>query len=166
MKLGETFSLSSLCLVPQGILGWFGGSDSKASACNVEYPGSIPGGEDPLEKEMATHSSTLAWKIPWTEEPCRLQSMGLQSVEHDWATSLLLQGILHSCSPCPQISLVFESRTYHMLTVSKEKQLGLFHFYNRISNQGGPSSQVRFKYYLIQLTMGQDGLLHGRLLKV
>ena len=32
--------------------------------------------EDPLEKEMATHSSTLAWKIPWTEEPCRLQSMG------------------------------------------------------------------------------------------
>ena len=35
------------------------------------------GGEDPLEKEMATHASTLAWKIPWTEEPCRLQSMGL-----------------------------------------------------------------------------------------
>ena len=37
------------------------------------------GGEDPLEKEMAIHSSTLAWKIPWTEEPDRLQSMGLQS---------------------------------------------------------------------------------------
>ena len=35
--------------------------------------------EDPLEKEMATHSSILAWKIPWTEEPDRLQSMGLQS---------------------------------------------------------------------------------------
>ena len=35
--------------------------------------------EDPLEKEMATHSSTLAWRIPWTEEPGRLQSMGLQS---------------------------------------------------------------------------------------
>ena len=34
------------------------------------------GGEDPLEKKMATHSITLAWKIPWTEEPCRLQSMG------------------------------------------------------------------------------------------
>ena len=34
------------------------------------------GGEDPLEKEMATHSSTLAWKIPWTEDPRRLQSMG------------------------------------------------------------------------------------------
>ena len=41
------------------------------------------GREDPLEKEMATHSSTLAWKIPWTEEPCRLQSMGSQRVGHN-----------------------------------------------------------------------------------
>ena len=41
------------------------------------------GREDPLEKEMATHSSTLAWKIPWTEEPGRLQSMGSQGVGHD-----------------------------------------------------------------------------------
>ena len=41
------------------------------------------GWEDPLEKEMATHSSTLAWKIPWTEEPGRLQSMGLQTVRHN-----------------------------------------------------------------------------------
>ena len=45
------------------------------------------GREDTLEKEMATHSSILAWKILWTEEPGRLQSMGLQRVEHDWATS-------------------------------------------------------------------------------
>ena len=41
------------------------------------------GWEDPLEKEMATHSSTLAWKIPWTKEPGRLQSMGLQRVRQD-----------------------------------------------------------------------------------
>ena len=41
------------------------------------------GQEDPLEKEMATHSSTLAWKIPWMEEPGRLQSMGSQRVRHD-----------------------------------------------------------------------------------
>ena len=41
------------------------------------------GQEDPLEKEMATHSSTLAWKIPWTEEPDRLPSMGSQRVGHD-----------------------------------------------------------------------------------
>ena len=44
------------------------------------------GWEDPLEKEMATHSSILAWKIPWTEEPGRLWSMGSQTVGHDWAT--------------------------------------------------------------------------------
>ena len=41
------------------------------------------GREDPLEKEMAIHSSTFAWKIPWTEEPDRLQSMGSQRVGHD-----------------------------------------------------------------------------------
>ena len=44
---------------------------------------SIPGSEDPLEKEMATHSSILASKIPWTEEPGGLQSMELQAVRHD-----------------------------------------------------------------------------------
>ena len=46
------------------------------------------GREDPLEKEMVTHSSILAWRIPWTEKPGRLQSMGSQRVGHDWATSL------------------------------------------------------------------------------
>ena len=46
-----------------------------------------------LEKAMAPHSSTHAWKIPWTEEPGRLQSMGLQRVRHDWATSLSLSCI-------------------------------------------------------------------------
>ena len=44
------------------------------------------GWEDPLEKEMATQSNILAWKIPWTEEPGRLQSMGLQRVGHDYVT--------------------------------------------------------------------------------
>ena len=44
--------------------------------------------EDPLEKEMAPHSSILAWSIPWTEEPGRLQSTGSQRVGHDWVTSL------------------------------------------------------------------------------
>ena len=46
------------------------------------------GGEDPLEKEMATHSSILGWKIPQMEKHGRLQSMGSQRVGHDWATSL------------------------------------------------------------------------------
>ena len=44
--------------------------------------------EDPLEKEMATHSSSLVWRIPWTEEPGRLQSMGSQRVGNVWATLL------------------------------------------------------------------------------
>ena len=44
------------------------------------------GWEDPLEKEMATHSSILGWKIPWTEESGKLQSIGLQRVEHNLAT--------------------------------------------------------------------------------
>jgi len=48
-----------------------------------ETQGSIPGLGSPLEKEMATYTSILAWKIPWTEEPGRLQSMGLQRVGHD-----------------------------------------------------------------------------------
>ena len=52
------------------------------------------GREDPLEKAMATHSSTLAWKIPWMEEPGRLQSMESQRVGHDWATSLSLFSLL------------------------------------------------------------------------
>ena len=53
-----------------------GGSNSKESACNVGDLGSIPGQEEPLEKGMATHSSILAWRIPWTEEPGRLQFIG------------------------------------------------------------------------------------------
>ena len=45
------------------------------------------GGEDPHEKEMATHSSILAWRTPWIEEPGGLQSTGLQRVRHNWATN-------------------------------------------------------------------------------
>ena len=60
-----------------------GGSEVKASACNVGDLGSIPGSGRPPEKEMATHSSILAWRIPWAEKPGRLQSTGLQRVRHD-----------------------------------------------------------------------------------
>ena len=59
------------------------GSDGKASTHNAGDPGSTLGWEDPLEKEMETYSSILAWRIPWTEDPDRLQSMGLQRVRHD-----------------------------------------------------------------------------------
>ena len=49
-----------------------------------------PGREDPLEEGMAAQSSTLAWRIPWTEEPGGLQSTGSQRVGHDWATEQAL----------------------------------------------------------------------------
>ena len=55
----------------------------KESACNVGDWVQSLGWEDLLEEDMATHSSTLAWKIPLIEEPGRLQSMGLQRVRHD-----------------------------------------------------------------------------------
>ena len=64
------------------------GSDGKASAYNAGDQGSISGSEDLLEKEMATHSSILAWEIPWMEEPGELQSMGSQRVRHDRSASL------------------------------------------------------------------------------
>ena len=70
------------------LLDFPGGSDGKESAFKAGDPDSILGWEGPLEMEMATHSSILAWKIPWMEEPGRLQSMGSQRVRQNWATSL------------------------------------------------------------------------------
>ena len=57
--------------------------DGKESACNAGDLVPFMGQEDILEKGMATHSSILAWRIPWTEEPGRLQSLGSQRVGHD-----------------------------------------------------------------------------------
>jgi len=64
---------------------WLSG---KESACDVGDLGSIPGSGRSLEKEMATHSSILAWKIPWMGEPGGLQSMGLPRVGYDRAQTL------------------------------------------------------------------------------
>ena len=63
--------------------GFLGGSDGKILPAMQETQVQSLGLKDPLEKGMATHSSILAWRIPWTEEPGRLQSMGLQRVGHD-----------------------------------------------------------------------------------
>ena len=78
-------------------------SPLQADSLPSEPPGNTRvqslGREDLLEKEMATHSSILAWKIPWTEEPGRLQFMGSQRVRHDWVTSLSLEErIRHYCA--------------------------------------------------------------------
>ena len=64
-------------------LGFPGGSESKESACNAGDLGSIPGWEDPMEEGMAAHLSILTWRIPWTEVPGGLWSMGLQRVGYD-----------------------------------------------------------------------------------
>ena len=60
-----------------------GGSDGKASACNAGDPGLIHGSERSSGEGNGAHSSFLAWRIPWTEEPGGLKSMGLQRVGHD-----------------------------------------------------------------------------------
>ena len=68
------------------MLSFIGGSVVKNPPVNAgdkRDTGSIPGSEDPLEKGMATHSSILAWRIPWTEEPGGLHSIGSQRVGHD-----------------------------------------------------------------------------------
>ena len=80
----ETYTLPYVKqIASRNSLDFPGGSEVKASASNAGYPGSIPGQEDPLEKEMVTHSNILAWRIPWTEEPGGLQSTGSQRVRHD-----------------------------------------------------------------------------------
>ena len=74
--------LASFSFTESIIIGFPGGSDGKMSACNAETWVRCLGQEDPL-KDMAAHSSSLAWRIPWTEEPGRLQTTGLQRVRHD-----------------------------------------------------------------------------------
>ena len=99
---GQGWALSLLCF-PWGpqpkvrVYLSFGSSFRAALAQMVKNPpasagdlGSTLGQEDPLEKEMATHSGILAWRIPWTEEPGRLQSAGSQRVRRDWATNTSL----------------------------------------------------------------------------
>ena len=96
--------------------------------------------EDPLEKEMAIHSSTIAWKIPWTEESGRLQSMGSQRVGHDWATSLSLFQTFNplcvcdaqscptlcdrmDCSPpCSSVRGIFQARKLERVAISSSRE--------------------------------------------
>ena len=76
-----TSNILYILCVCEGVLG---GSDCKKSVCNAGEPGLIPVSGNPLQKGTATHSSTLAWRIPWTEEPGGLQSVESQRMGHDW----------------------------------------------------------------------------------
>ena len=99
-SLSWSFTMELFCTHSWIVLSFPGGSEVKASACNVGDLGSIPGSgrSPPLEKEMATYSSILAWRIPRMEEPGGLQSTGLQRVGHDWVTSLTSLWIAYKCS--------------------------------------------------------------------
>ena len=66
-----------------GNQGFPSGSNGKESACNAGDPGLTPGSQDLLEKGKATHSSILAWRITWIEEPDGLLSVGLKRIGHD-----------------------------------------------------------------------------------
>ena len=68
-----------------GLPWWLSSKESACNAGNAGDMGLIPGLGRSIEEAMATHSSILAWEIPWTEELSRLQSMGSQRVRHDWA---------------------------------------------------------------------------------
>ena len=70
-------------MIFNAMMGFPGGSEGKTSAYSVGDQVRSLGREDPLEKEMAIHSSTLAWKIQSTDKRCRLLSMGSQRVRHD-----------------------------------------------------------------------------------
>ena len=81
-------------LQPHALQGFPGGTSPKEPACQcrrVRDRGSIPGSEDPLEEKMATHSSILAWRIPWTEEPSRLH--GVAESDTTKMTSLSLRSL-------------------------------------------------------------------------
>ena len=93
--------------------------------------------EDPLENQMATHSSILAWEISWTEEPDRLQSTELQRVRHDWATntftSLTLEKIMSLISPGYILFLVILFLDANLQIISYFLCLKDFHWYFLLS---------------------------------
>ena len=110
------------------------------------------GREDPLEKEMATHSSIPAWRIPRTEEPGRLQSTGSQTVRHDWATSLKRRiesesEVAQSCPtfsdpmdcslPGSSIHGIFQARVLEWVAVSFSRGSSRLRDWTRVSRIAG-----------------------------
>ena len=93
-----------------------------------------------LEKEMAAHSNTLAWKILWMEKPGRLQSMGLQRVRHDWATSGSFTFIIHSYNNC--IKCIISER------VNKNFTLLLANIYHHLQTEKAQHTLITFESWL------------------
>ena len=119
-----------------------GGSDGKECTCNAGDLGLIPGSGRPLRGRHATHARTLAWRIPWTEEPGGLQSRGWQRVRHNWATKhstalphvyslprgqyphqvgrlLQLMNLHWIITPSPQFTLGFSGDVVHSLDLEE-----------------------------------------------
>ena len=79
-------ALQSPSITSSGLPRWLSGKEFACSAGNARDASSLPGSEDPLEKEIAVHSSILTWRILWAEDSSGLQPMGCQRVRHDRAT--------------------------------------------------------------------------------
>ena len=103
------------------IYGFPGGSDGKESAARQETQVQFSGQKDPLEQEMATCSSILAWRIPLTEEPGGLQSMGLQRVWHEWVSNTFTSCIYYNENTCKRMRTEKgDSGTYTSLALSNQ----------------------------------------------
>ena len=113
--LGFTLRPYLVWPLPTTSTGFPGSSDGKESASMKKAWVRFLGPEDPLEKEMATHSGILTWKIPWMEEPGRLQSIGLQRVGYIWAATLSF--LLSLFLPPPPSPLWSEPPTSVVLVV-------------------------------------------------
>ena len=117
---------------------WLSGKESACNAGDAGDVGSITGwgsGEDPLEEGMATHSSILAWKIPWTEEPGRLLSMGSQRVGHDLFFKIYLSIVEFQC----WVSFCHESESRSVVSASLQPH-GLYSPWNSLGQNIGVGS--------------------------
>ena len=126
--------------------GFPGNSDGKESTCNTETQVWSLGQEDPLEKGMSTHSSILAWRIPWTEEPDRLQSKDLQRVRHDWKTFTYSLIHIHVCVYIHTYICIME----YYSVIKNEWNLAIF------SNMSGPREYYTWWSKLEQRQISYD----------
>ena len=104
--------------------------------------------EDPLEKEMATHSSILAWKIPWTEEPSRLQSMGSQRVRHDWVTNTFTFIIYMCVCVCVFVCVCIYIYIYIYIKLIKLPGFWIMYFFTFFSFSENIWHTEHFKGYI------------------